>query len=94
MGSRGVLTDEIVETARTLLSIELTQEELRLMPYIQYLMTNEQKIDPRRINESEREILSRWKKKGWIEGGASGLSISKDFWEAINALLWLGYVDY
>ena len=33
-----------------------------------------------------------WRKKGWIEGGVEGLRITKEFWDAINEILWLGYV--
>ena len=90
---RGMLTDRVKKKAKELLGYEITQKELRLMPYIQYTMMNEQKIDIRRVNGEEREILSRWRKKGYIEGGASGLSITKQFWDAINEILFLGYVD-
>jgi hypothetical protein len=90
---RGMLTDRVKKKAKELLGYEITQRELRLMPYIQYQMMNEQKIEPVRINEEERQILSEWRKKGFIEGGASGLSITKQFWDAINEILFLGYVD-
>ena len=90
---RGKVTDEIKELAKELLGIdELSTTELRLMPYIQYQMMNEQRIDPNKINSADREILQVWRDKKWIEGGASGLRISKEFWDAINQILWLGYV--
>jgi len=90
---RGMITDEIKLKANELLGIEdLTTEALRLMPYIQYVMVNDQRIDPNRINQKERKILSEWREIGWIEGGAGGLAISKDFWDAINELIWIGYV--
>ena len=90
---RGRITDEIKVLAKELLDIdELSTAELRLMPYIQYQMMNEQRIDPNKINQDERRILQTWRENGWIEGGASGLSISKEFWDAINQLLWVGYV--
>lgn len=91
---RGMITPEIQEKARELLSDELYQSELRLMPYIQYQMMNEQRINPNQINAEERKILSRWREKGWISGGASGLEITKHFWDAMNQILWLAYVDY
>lgn len=89
---RGVLTKEIQTVSKKLLGYKITQTELRLMPYIQYVMCNEQTINPRRINSEEREILSVWRTKGYIEGGASGLAITKEFWDAICELIWLGYV--
>jgi hypothetical protein len=90
---RGQLTDRIIEKSNELLGYEITQQELRLLPYLQYLMVNEQRIDPNRINDDERKILSKWRKAGHIEGGASGLGMTKEFWDIINELIFLGYVD-
>lgn len=89
---RGVLTDEIKKKSKEMVGYEISQRELRLLPYIQYVMTNEQRIDPNKINQEEREILSKWRKKGFIEGGASGLSITKDFWDFVCEAVFLGYV--
>lgn len=95
MAGRGVLTPEIKQKAKELLGIEdLSTDELRFMPYIQYQMMNDQKIEPQRVNAGDRKILSKWRENGWIEGGAAGLGISKDFWDAIHEILWMAYVDY
>lgn len=94
MANRGQLTKQIKDKSRELLGKEITITELRLMPYVQSCMMNEQRIDPRRINPDERDILSDWRGRGWIEGGADGLAITEDFWNAMNAILWLGYVAY
>ncbi len=72
---------------------EINQTELRLMPYIQYTMVNTQKIDIRSINSEERKILTKWREKGYIEGGAGGLNITKEFWNIICRIIMLGYVD-
>ncbi len=90
---RGQLTDRIKEKSKELLGEEITVRELRLLPYIQYVMVNEQKIDPNKINAEERGILSKWKTAGYMEGGASGLKISKWFWVVMCELIFLGYVD-
>ena len=92
--ARGKLTQEIKDKAQEVLGVEITQEELRLMPYIQYTMMNDQKIDPNKVSSEERGILKYWKLQGWIEGGATGLAITKEFWDAINQILWLGYVNH
>ena len=92
MSKRGVLTDEIQVLAKMYLDRKISRTELRLMPYIQHVMMNEQKLDPRKINEDERKILRRWKDEGHIEGGACGLSITKEFWDAMSSILWVGYV--
>jgi len=92
---RGMTTPKIQKLAKELLGIEsLSIRELRLMPYIQYVMVNDQKIDPRKINSEERAIFMDWKKEGWVVGGMTGLSITKEFWDAINEIMWIAYVVY
>lgn len=91
---RGRLTPEIEAVAQQRLGHKISQTELRLMPYVQYTMMNEQRLDLRKINQEERAILAKWRSKGWIEGGASGLAITKEFWDALSEILWLGYVAY
>ena len=89
---RGALTSEIQAAARHLLGREITTTELRLMAYVQYVMMNEQKLDPRKCNPDDRDVLSKWRKEEHIDGGASGLSVTKEFWNAMSEILWLGYV--
>mgnify|MGYP001566902931 CR=1 FL=1 len=93
MGQRGELTKEVQKIAKEHFGREITLRELRLMPYVQYQMMNEQKIEPNRINAEERQVLSIWRKEGHIEGGASGLYITKEFWDTINQILFSAYVD-
>ena len=90
---RGVLTDRIKGKSVELLGYEITQTELRLMPYIMDVMMNAQKINPQHINDEERDILSKWREKKYIEGGASGLRITDEFWRIISEIVMLGYVD-
>lgn len=95
MAGRGALTQAIKNKSLALLGYEITQRELRLMPYVQSVMMNsKQAIDPSKVNPEERQILSQWREKGYIEGGASGMGISKDFWNAISEFLWLAYVNH
>lgn len=90
---RGQLTDRIKEKSKELLGYEINQEELRLMPYLQYIMVNEQFINSSKINGSERKILSKWRKEGYFEGGANRMSMTKKFWDILSELIFLGYVD-
>ena len=91
---RGKITEEIEKKAKELLGIDkIETREYRLMPYIQYLATNSENIDPNKINQDERRILTEWRVKGWIGGGCSDLTLSKKFWDAISELIWLGYVN-
>lgn len=34
-----------------------------------------------------------WKGAGYVEGGAGGLSLTKEFWDIINEIIFLGFVD-
>ena len=90
---RGQLTKRIKEKSVELLGYEIDREELRLMPYILTVMMNEQKIQIRHIGGGERGILKKWREAGHIEGGASGLQITVEFWNTICEIVRLGYVD-
>ena len=89
---RGILTQEIQDVAKQFLGREITTTELRLYPYLDYLMKNEQRIDPRKCNQDDRDVLAVLRAEGHIEGGASGLSMTKEFYDYINQVLWFGYV--
>jgi len=90
--ARGQLTDAIQKLARGFLHREITIRELRLYPYLDYVMKNEQKLEPAHINQEEREILRVLKNENHIEGGATGLSMTKEFYDYINQILWFSYV--
>lgn len=90
---RGELSKRVLKKSLDIIGREITMDELRLMPYIQYVMMNEQRLDIPKINPEERKILKKWKEEGFIEGGASGLSITKDFWDFLSEILFLSYVD-
>jgi len=45
-------------------------------------------------SKEDRKVLRLWKDAGYMEGGASGLSITKEFWNFMCEILWIGYVDY
>lgn len=89
---RGMATTQVKQKSKQLLGYEIDTVELRLLPYIQYTMMNGQKIEPHKINSEERAILSKWRDAGHIEGGMSGLAITRQFWDFVNELCWLAYV--
>jgi hypothetical protein len=90
---RGILSVAVQEIAKKKLNREITLSELRLLPYIQYVMMNEQKLEICKINQEERNILKIWKEEGHIEGGATGLSITKYFWDFLCEVLFIAYVE-
>ena len=91
---RGTLSKEVLEISKKVFGYEVTQRELRLLPYIGYLVLNDKNIDPNSINKEERAILTIWREKGYLTGGASNLKITKEFWDAMNQVLWVGYIAY
>ena len=92
LGRRGGLSPQIQALCKEFLGREITVTELRLMPYIDFVMKNEQRIDPRKVNQEDRDILSVLRKEGHIEGGWSGLAITKEYYDFVQQVLWLGYV--
>jgi hypothetical protein len=88
-----MLTPEVKALALKLLGKEITTVELRLMPYIQYTLMNSKRIDVSRVNSDDRAIMSDWRARGWLDGGASEMSVSKEFWDAMHELLWVSYAS-
>jgi len=90
---RGQLTEKAQTIAQKFLGREITTKELRLLPYLQYTMMNDQKLDIRRVSEEERKILAKLREEGHIEGGASGLGVTREFWDFMADILFETYVD-
>lgn len=85
--NRGVLTDEIKN------KYGITRKELRLMPYLQYLLVNQIPIDPRKIDQEEREILQKWRNEGKITFSMKDpCSATKEFWDQISDIIYDTYV--
>ena len=94
--SRGVLTQEITNLSLELLGEEITTEQLRLLPYIQFCMMNSGYIDLTRINQSEWKCLFTWKANGnfdIVEDGKRIVSMTREFWDAMNAILYVAYIE-
>ena len=90
---RGAITQAIKAKSKQLLGYEIDVTELRLMAYVVYVMMNEQRIDPNKCNRDDRDILQKWREAGHIQGGASGLSITREFWDILGEIVFMGYVD-
>lgn len=85
--NRGMLTDEIKE------KFGITLKELRLLPYFQYLLLNNQRVDPAKIDNEERQILKKWRDEGKITFSISdSCTCTKEFWDWMNEILWKSYV--
>jgi len=97
---RGQLTQRVKDKSKELLGYEITRDELRLMPYLQNVIMNKQYMKPEHINQEDREILSDWHKKKYIDRYSTAepehriqIEITKEFWDIINEILYLAYVN-
>lgn len=88
---RGALTEEVQEVAKEKLGREISLRELRLMPYIWDCLMNNKNVNSLHVNQEERELMTVWKKAGWIFDPASELQVSSDFYDAISAICKVGY---
>ncbi|MGL5386672.1 MAG: hypothetical protein ACRDCA_12595 [Serratia sp. (in: enterobacteria)] len=94
MAKRGQLTEAIKEKAMEILGIEITQGEIRLIPYVQYRAVNEGFIERIHTNADEKKILMQWESLGFGKFIGPSMDIEKRFWDAMNEILWLAYVVY
>lgn len=89
---RGQLTQRIKDKSKELLGYEITEQELRLIPYIQYCLINEHRLDAEKISIEEVAILTEWERKGFMQFSEK-IKATKEFWDTMSELIWLGYVD-
>lgn len=89
---RGQVTPDTDRIATAFLGRPLTQVELRMIPYIDYVMKNAQAIVPAKVNTEERRFLSFLRKQDHIEGGAAGMAVTREFYDFMQEILWFSYV--
>lgn len=90
--TRGMLTPAREEKIFEATGCRFRQAEIRLMPYLQYLVVNSMKLDPTRVSQKDRQIIAQFRSKGWLSGGASEpVTVSRDFWDIMNECLWVCY---
>ncbi len=94
MAKRGEFTPAIADKMEGFLGRPSSRAELRLMPYLQSVMVNMQVIDPSKVNQEEREVLAKLRDEKHIEGGVSGLAVTRDYWNFLHKILWFAYVAH
>ena len=92
---RGVLTEEIKNDAyiKNWLGREITVEELRLFPYLQYLAVNNGKIDREKITPTEMMIIENLEDNGWLKTEPR-VKPDRKLWNLMSHVIYMGYVDY
>lgn len=85
--TRGVLTEEIK------LKYGITQEELRLIPYLHYCIINNQRLDLEKLTRQEVKILLKWENEGFIIASFEDPCVitSRRFWDIMSDVLFDAY---
>lgn len=92
MAKRGQLTEQIKEIAKRSLGKEISQTELRMMPWAQYMMRNGMDVDDQKLNSDERRVLRDWEGRGWCLKETPRLMLTSEFLGAIQPILCLAYM--
>lgn len=66
---------------------------LRLIPYLVYVWTNDQKIDRRKISNEEYAMLKIWEGLGLMTFDGRTRP-KKEFWDLCNDIIYQSYVIY
>ena len=92
---RGVLTESIKRMAFNYFAKDISEVELRLMAYIQFILMNEKVVDNNKVNMEELDIIEGWLSKGYlIKDEDSKLSCRVDFWDIMCRILYVSYVNF
>lgn len=85
---RGCLTPKLEE-------MNLTQTEVRLIPYVHYCNINSQSIDVSKITHEEMDIIDKWVEEGRISNDVfdKKFSVTHEFWDLMNEVLWEAYAN-
>lgn len=91
MANRGKLTPEIQAIAKKFLGREITVTELRLYPYLDYVLKNNHTLGENKINDDDRRVLGKLWQEKHISAGLENFTVTKEFYDYIQQVLWLGY---
>ena len=94
MAGRGVITEKIKKISVAFLGREITIQELRLYPYIQYTLMNGKMIDRQKVNSGEHAVIGTLESEGHLRFVNSQLHITEEFWNYMNKVLFQAYVEY
>lgn len=90
MNPRGMFTEELAKRHDL-----RSRDELRILPYLQYLLINRLPIDPAKITPTEHECLIRWRNEGRITFSMTRFpTCTEDFWLWMNRVLWESYAAH
>ena len=90
--ARGMMTDKVKEKSMELLGREISILELRLLPYLQFVLLNGKIIEIRKINVQELNAIRMWQEEGHITGNIPEINVTKEFWDAMCEIIYIAYV--
>lgn len=96
MSVRGELTGSIKAKMEAFLGRPVMRSELRLLPYLGYCLVNERRLDPNKVDSSERDVLRAYRDAGYLTGGASydSLRVTREFWDFMQGIIYEAYSAY
>ena len=89
--SRGRLTEEVEALALKLLGQDITQEELRLMPYLMDCLLKGVRVEYTNLTQKEEDILELWQAAGWVIDPYHDLVVDSKFYDSLASILKLAY---
>lgn len=93
---RGELTQKIKNESIKLIGYEIKKDELKLIPYLHHCLINFCFLDNNKINYNEHKILCEWDRKNFINfipAESKVILMDKDFWNFMNKMLYMSYVN-
>ena len=89
---RGELTKEVNEVALSFLGREITIEELRVYPYLDYILKNHFEYNFDKIKDKEIPILDKLEEEFHILYNRAYFRCTKEFYDYIQQVLSISYV--
>jgi len=89
---RGEFTVELAWYVLGKYGIAIDVGVLRLMPYLMYLVVNGESVSRRRVKEDEESIIIEMVANGWIKLPYDDLSVTREFYDMANDILWYSYI--
>lgn len=92
--SRGALNEDVQKLSKDFLGRDLSLNELRLFPYIDYCLKNFGRYDPLKMNKKEIQIFHKYAEKypQHFAFSIREIAISKEFYQFIQDVLWISFV--
>lgn len=94
MKNRGALTEAAQEYAKSQLGREITGEELRLYPYIDYCIKNDGNIDRSSLSVKEEDLLRRILVHNGVEWTGNKINVTYWFYKYLQEILAMTYIEF